>query len=485
MKDYEPSIFGLSVNGRTGMTLPQPDVPEVPAERLVPEGLLRESPPNLPEVAEVDVARHYTHLSQLNYGVDTGFYPLGSCTMKYNPKINEQLARLTGLAKAHPYQPEELCQGALALMYNLERFLAEISGMDRVTLQPAAGAHGELTGMMIVKAYHAGRGDTKRRKVIVPDSAHGTNPATAAECGFEVVQVKSDASGSVDLQALKGIVDAETAALMLTNPNTLGLFEERIEEIAAVVHQAGGLLYYDGANANAILGIARPGDMGFDLVHLNLHKTFAAPHGGGGPGSGPVGVKDFLAPYLPRPTVEINRDEKYFLDFNRPHSIGKVRAFYGNFSVLVKAYAYIRSIGVKGLRQVSEDAVLNANYLLAVLKDYYQPAYERRCMHEFVISGKGRKGHNVHMLDVAKRLIDYGYHPPTIYFPLIVEEAMMIEPTETEGKETLDKFAEALITIAGEARYNPQLLENAPYSTRISRPDETAAARKPKLRHRP
>ncbi len=481
MRHPEPTIFELSAPGRQGMTLPELDVPEVPVEKLLPAGLIREFAPELPEVAEVDVVRHYTRLSSLNHGVDTGFYPLGSCTMKYNPKINEDTARLTGFAAAHPYQPEELSQGALELMFNLENYLAEITGVDRITLQPAAGAHGEMTGILIIKAYHAHRGDHRRTKVIVPDSAHGTNPATAAVCGYQIVQVKSNEQGGVDLDALKAAVNEETAALMLTNPNTLGLFDENIEEIADIVHVAGGLLYYDGANANAIMGITRPGDMGFDVVHLNLHKTFSTPHGGGGPGSGPVGVKDFLSPFLPKPVVQ-RKDEGYFLDHDRPLSIGKVRSFYGNFAVAVKAYTYIRAIGGEGLKVVSENAVLNANYLMAILKEHYYLPYERFCKHEFIITPKNFKDQGVHTLDIAKRLLDFGYHPPTIYFPLIVEEAMMIEPTETESRETLDEFAQTLITIAGEIKENPQQVIDAPHNTVVSRLDEAAAARKPNVR---
>lgn len=482
MKQTEPTIFELSVVGRQGMSLPELDIPEVPVENLIPHGLLREKAPELPEVAEVDVVRHYTRLSNLNHGVDTGFYPLGSCTMKYNPKVNEDMARLPGFAAAHPYQPEELSQGALELMYRLQQYLADISGMDQVTLQPAAGAHGEMTGIMIIKAYHSSRGEQKRTKVIVPDSAHGTNPATVALCGYDIVQIKSNERGGVDVEALKKAVNEETAALMLTNPSTLGLFEENIQEIADIVHEAGGLLYYDGANANAIMGIARPGDMGFDVVHLNLHKTFATPHGGGGPGSGPVGVKEFLAPYLPRPTVEVKEDGSYYLEFARPQSIGKVRSFYGNFGVIVKAYTYICALGGEGLKEVSENAVLNANYLMAVLKEHYYLPFERFCKHEFIITPKNFKGQGVHTLDIAKRLLDFGYHPPTIYFPLIVEEAMMIEPTETESKETLDQFAKVLITIAGEIKENPQVVIDAPHSTVVSRLDEASAARKPNVR---
>ncbi|KKM08911.1 glycine dehydrogenase [Clostridiales bacterium PH28_bin88] len=479
----EPLIFELSRPGRQASEWPAPDVPAADLQELVPAEFLREKEPELPEVSEVDVARHFTHLSSMNYGVDTGFYPLGSCTMKYNPKVNEDAARLPGFARLHPYQPEELSQGALRLMYELEQALCEIAGMDRFSLQPAAGAHGELTGLMIIRAYHDHRNDTRRRKVIVPDSAHGTNPATASLVGMQVVQVKSDARGGVDLEALREAVDEETAALMLTNPNTLGLFDENIREIADMVHEAGGLVYYDGANMNAIMGITRPGDMGFDVVHLNLHKTFATPHGGGGPGSGPVGVKASLAAFLPKPTTEYDAAAgKYRLDYDRPLSIGRVKAFYGNFGVAVKAYTYIRALGGTGLRQASENAVLNANYLLAKLKEHYHLPYDRHCKHEFVVSPKGLKEYGVHTLDIAKRLLDYGYHPPTIYFPLIVEEALMIEPTETESRETLDRFAETMITIAREGKENPDVVKSAPHHTVVTRLDEVNAARKPVLR---
>ncbi|MDI6812726.1 MAG: aminomethyl-transferring glycine dehydrogenase subunit GcvPB [Desulfitobacteriaceae bacterium] len=484
MKGLEPLIFEYSAPGRSGVSLPPLDVPTSDSATLIPSGMLRTTEPELPEAAEVDVVRHFTRLSTFNHGLDTGFYPLGSCTMKYNPKVNEMLARLPGFANVHPYQPEELTQGTLQLMGELQADLGEITGMDAFTLQPAAGAHGEMTGILIIKAYHAFRKDAKRRKVIVPDSAHGTNPATAAMAGFEIVQVPSNARGGVDIEQLRKVATDEVAAFMLTNPNTLGLFDENIKEIADIIHGVGGLLYYDGANANAILGIARPGDMGFDVVHLNLHKTFSTPHGGGGPGSGPVGVKDFLAPFLPKPVVVRKPEGSYTLDHDRPLSIGKVRAFYTNFSVVVRAYAYIRSLGGEGLKQASENAVLNANYLMAVLKAHYHLPFDRVCMHEFVITPKNLKSYGVHTLDIAKRLLDYGYHPPTIYFPLIVEEAMMIEPTETESVETLDQFAETLIKIAEEVRTDAELVKSAPHTTLITRLDEVGAARKPDLRWR-
>ncbi|MCL5038601.1 MAG: aminomethyl-transferring glycine dehydrogenase subunit GcvPB, partial [Firmicutes bacterium] len=440
MKKVEPLIFEKSAPGRLGYSLPDLDVPSQDVASLLPGNLIRKEDAELPEVSEVEVVRHFTRLSQLNHGVDIGVYPLGSCTMKYNPKINEDVSRLPGFALTHPYQPEEISQGSLQLLYEMQRYLAEIAGMERVTLQPAAGAHGEFTGIMIIRAYHEQRG-ARKTKVIVPDSAHGTNPATASMCGYQVVQVKSDERGGVDLEELKKVLDDEVAALMLTNPNTLGLFDENIDVIARMVHQAGGLLYYDGANANATLGIARPGDMGFDVVHFNLHKTYGTPHGGGGPGSGPVGVKKDLAPFLPVPLVDFDGN-RYHLNYDLPLSIGKVRSFYGNFGVIVKAYAYIRAHGAEGLRKVSEDAVLNANYLMRRLEKYYELPYDRSCKHEFVITSRRQKAKSgVKTLDIAKRLLDYGFHPPTIYFPLIVEEVMMIEPTETESREALDHFA--------------------------------------------
>ena len=484
MKILEPLIFDLSAEGRTAVSLPACDVPEEAVETLVPPAYLRAQEPELPQVSEIDAVRHFTRLSTFNHGVDSGFYPLGSCTMKYNPKVNEALARLSGFATIHPYQPENLTQGALQLMAELQDDLAEIAGMDAFTLQPAAGAHGEMTGILIIRAYHEHRKDSKRTKVIVPDSAHGTNPATAAMAGFEIVQVPSNERGGVNLEELRKVANDEVAALMLTNPNTLGLFDENITEIAKIIHDVGGLVYYDGANLNAIMGIARPGDMGFDVVHFNLHKTFATPHGGGGPGSGPVGVKEFLAPFLPKPVVKKQADGTFTMDYERPLSIGRVRSFYANFGVLVKAYSYIRSLGGEGLREASENAVLNANFLMQVLKEHYYVPYDRVCMHEFIITPKNLKEYGVHTLDIAKRLLDYGYHPPTIYFPLIVEEAMMIEPTETESVETLTLFAEALIKIAEEARTDVELVKNAPHTTLITRLDETGAARHPNIRWR-
>ncbi|MCF6094196.1 aminomethyl-transferring glycine dehydrogenase subunit GcvPB [Microaerobacter geothermalis] len=474
-------IFERSKPGRVAYNLPACDVPEVSMTEIIPSAFIREIPADLPEVSELELMRHYTELSHRNHGVDSGFYPLGSCTMKYNPKINEDVARYPGFAHIHPYQSEETIQGALELLYHLQHDLAEITGMDAVTLQPAAGAHGEWTGLMLIRAYHESKGD-KRTKVIVPDSAHGTNPASATVAGFETVTVKSNENGLVDIEALKKAVGPDTAALMLTNPNTLGLFEEEIVEIAEIVHEAGGLLYYDGANANAILGIARPGDMGFDVVHLNLHKTFSTPHGGGGPGAGPVGVKKELIPFLPKP--QVTKDEKgYRFDYDIPQSIGKVKAYYGNFGILVRAYAYIRTMGPKGLRQVSENAVLNANYMMRKLAPYYDLPHDKHCKHEFVLSGKRQKKLGVRTLDIAKRLLDFGYHPPTIYFPLIVEECLMIEPTETESKETLDQFINVMIQIAKEAEETPEIVQEAPHNTVVSRLDEVTAARKPVLRY--
>ncbi|TBL80576.1 aminomethyl-transferring glycine dehydrogenase subunit GcvPB [Paenibacillus thalictri] len=480
VKHDKALIFEMSREGRKAYSLPPCDVAAVPAESLIPEKLLRKKPAELPQVYEVDVIRHYTALSRRNFGIDNGFYPLGSCTMKYNPKINEDVARFPGFAKIHPYQPESTIQGALELLYTLQNDLAAITGMDQVTLQPAAGAHGEWTGLMMIRAYHESRGE-RRTKVIVPDSSHGTNPASATVAGFETVTIPSGPDGLVDLDALRAAAGQDTAALMLTNPNTLGLFEEQIVDIAAIVHEAGGLLYYDGANSNAIMGIARPGDMGFDVVHLNLHKTMSTPHGGGGPGAGPVGVKAFLAPFLPKPLVIRAADGTYSFDYDKPQSIGRVKAYYGNFGILVRAYTYIRSYGPEGLRTVSENAVLNANYMLRRLAPYFDVPYDRVCKHEFVLSGKNLKKLGVRTLDVAKRLLDFGYHPPTIYFPLNVEECIMIEPTETESKETLDGFIDTMIRIVKEAQENPELVTNAPYTTAVRRLDETQAARKPVL----
>jgi len=481
-KEDQALIFELSTSGRVGYSLPEMDIPEVNIEELIPSDYIREDEPNLPEVSELDIMRHYTALSRRNHGVDSGFYPLGSCTMKYNPKINENVARFAGFAHLHPLQDESSVQGALELMYDLQEHLIEITGMDEVTLQPAAGAHGEWTGLMLIRAFHEANGDAKRTKVIVPDSAHGTNPASATVAGFETITVKSDENGLVDLADLRSVVGEDTAALMLTNPNTLGLFEENILEMAAIVHGAGGKLYYDGANLNAVLSKARPGDMGFDVVHLNLHKTFTGPHGGGGPGSGPVGVKKDLIPFLPKPVVT-KKDGQFVLDYDRPQSIGRVKPYYGNFGINVRAYTYIRTMGPDGLKAVTEYAVLNANYMMRRLEPYFDLPFDRHCKHEFVLSGKRQKKLGVRTLDIAKRLLDFGYHPPTIYFPLNVEECIMIEPTETESKETLDAFIEAMIQIAKEAEENPEIVQEAPHTTVIGRLDETTAARKPILRY--
>ncbi|WP_368503839.1 aminomethyl-transferring glycine dehydrogenase subunit GcvPB [Alkalihalophilus sp. As8PL] len=478
----QPLIFELSKEGRIGHSLPDLDIPVEPLEDLLPDEYIRKEEAELPEVSELQIMRHYTALSKRNHGVDSGFYPLGSCTMKYNPKINENVARYEGLAYVHPYQPEEQVQGSLELLYDLQTSLAAITGMDEVTLQPAAGAHGEWTGLMMIRAFHEANGGTQRTKVIVPDSAHGTNPASATVAGFDSITVRTNEEGLVDLDHLREVVGPDTAALMLTNPNTLGLFESYIEEMASIIHEAGGKLYYDGANSNAILGIARPGDMGFDVVHLNLHKTFTGPHGGGGPGSGPVGVKKDLIPFLPKPVL-IKADEGFRFDYERPHSIGRVKPYYGNYGINVRAYTYIRTMGPLGLRQVSEYAVLNANYMMRRLEPHFDLPYPQHCKHEFVISGRRQKKLGVRTLDMAKRLLDFGYHPPTIYFPLNVEECMMIEPTETESKETLDEFIDAMIQIAKEAEETPEVVQEAPHHTVISRLDETTAARKPILRY--
>ena len=475
-------VFERSRPGRRSVTLPQGDTPSCE----LPEGLRRQAPLPLPELAEVDLVRHYTGLSRRAFGVDNGFYPLGSCTMKYNPRINEEIASLPGFTEIHPLQPEQTAQGCLEAMALLEGYLAEITGMDAVTLQPAAGAHGEWTGLMLIRAYHLARGDSGRTKVLVPDSAHGTNPASAVMAGFTVVNVPSDSRGNVDVAALRELAGPDTAALMLTNPNTLGLFEENILELTQIVHDAGGLVYYDGANLNAIMGVARPGDMGFDVVHLNLHKTFSTPHGGGGPGSGPVGCKSALIPYLPGPRV-IRDGEGYRFERELPESIGQVKSFYGNFGVELKALSYILSLGREGIGESAKAAVLNANYLMERLKGAYDIPYgDRPCMHEFVMSlERQQKELGVTAMDVAKSLLDEGIHPPTMYFPLIVHEALMVEPTETESRETLDHAVEVLLEIAQRAKTDPESLHQAPRSTVIGRPDEVQAARKPRLRWQP
>jgi glycine dehydrogenase subunit 2 len=473
----EPLLCDLSVMNRRGVRFPAPDVPL--AE--LPQDLLRQDLP-MPELSEVDVVRHFTRLSKLNYAIDLGMYPLGSCTMKYNPKVNEETARLGGFAASHPLQPIETVQGNLLMMYELQEWLKEIGGFAGVTLQPAAGAQGELTGVLIILAYHASRGDTKRTKILIPDSAHGTNPATSAMSGLQVVQMPSDERGNVNLELLKAQCDDTLAGLMLTNPNTLGLFDEHVEEVVRMVHEAGGLIYGDGANMNALLGIVRPGDLGIDVMHYNLHKTFSTPHGGGGPGSGPVGVAAHLVDFLPAPIVDVvdegDDDTPPLYGFvNPPKTIGRVKSFHGQFGMMVRAYTYMRMHGPDGLRAISEYAVLNANYLMKLLKDAYHLPYERVCMHEFVLEGMWADAPEIHALDVAKRMMDYGLHPPTNYFPLIVHEALMIEPTETESKQTLDDFVAVLLKIAEEAHTQPELLKTAPHVTPVGRLDEVKAAK--------
>jgi glycine dehydrogenase subunit 2 len=470
----EPLLWEKGKRGRVGMSLPRRDVPSAPLDAS-----LAGAAPDFPGLSEVDVVRHYTRLSQWNFGVDTGMYPLGSCTMKYNPKINEKVAALVGFAAAHPLLPAALSQGALRLMFELERLLAEITGMYAVSLQPAAGAQGELTGMLIIHAYHRSRG-SQRSKIIVPDTAHGTNPASAALCGYRPVPVQSNEQGILSAEAVAEIMDDDTAGIMVTNPNTLGLFEENIREIAGIVHDKGGLVYGDGANMNAIMGIVDMSATGVDVLHLNLHKTFSTPHGGGGPGAGPVCVAEHLAPFLPVPRV-VERDGALALSEEFPDSIGKVHAFYGNFGVMLRAYAYVLSMGSEDLEKASRLAVLNANYLRERLKGIFHLAYDRPCMHECVFSDKLQKEHRVTTLDIVKRLIDYGFHPPTVYFPLVVDGALMIEPTETESKEDLDLFVEALQAIVNEAAQNPTQLHEAPHRCKVRRMDETNAARHPCL----
>ncbi|TLU88094.1 MAG: glycine dehydrogenase subunit 2 [Chlorobium sp.] len=476
----EKLIFDLSRSGRKGYCLSGNDIPDIPLDTILPSNCLRSEPASLPEISESEVVRHFVRLSNMNFHVDKGMYPLGSCTMKYNPKINDYTCSLPGFSTLHPLQPSETTQGALQLMYELTEMLKEIAGMAAVTLQPAAGAHGELTGILLIKKYHESMG-SKRRKLLVVDSAHGTNPASAALAGYEIISVSSNADGRTDLDDLARKLDGDVAALMLTNPNTIGVFEKDIVRIARMVHDNGSLLYMDGANMNALLGISRPGDMGFDVVHYNLHKTFSTPHGGGGPGSGPVGVCEKLVPFLPVPVVEKKESEKgavYSLSCNCPESIGRMMNFYGNFGVLVRAYTYIRMLGADGLRMVSENAVINANYLLSLLGEKFDLPYPKPVMHEFCLSGdRQKKAHGVRTLDMAKRLLDYGFHAPTIYFPLIVSEALMIEPTETESKETLDTFAEVLNRIADEAASDPALVLSAPLTTPVKRLDEAQASR--------
>jgi glycine dehydrogenase subunit 2 len=474
-------IYEKSQSGRRASALPHYDLPRPPE---LPEELRRREPPRLPEVPEFELIRHFTELSTRNFGVDTGFYPLGSCTMKYNPRINERLAALPGFARLHPLQEEEGAQGALELMWRLQEILAEVTGLDAVSLQPAAGSQGELTGLLLVRAYFAARGEAEqRRKVVIPDTAHGTNPASVTMAGYELTPVRTDARGNIDVDDLRGKVDEHTAALMLTNPSTLGLFDENIEEIERIFHGVGALMYYDGANLNAVCGVSRPGDMGFDIVHINLHKTFSQPHGGGGPGGGPVAVRGLLEPFLPVPAVVRREDGRFGLDFDRPQTIGKVRGFTGPFGVFVRSYAYLRMWGPR-LREMSEAAVLNANYILARLRGAYDLPFDRLCMHEFVVSARTlKREHGCTALDVAKRLMDYGFHPPTIYFPLIVPEALMVEPTETEAKETLDAFCDAMLAIAREAAAEPELLKEAPHGRPVKRLDEVRAAKHPVVKH--
>jgi glycine dehydrogenase subunit 2 len=475
-------LFEMSRPGRRSHYLPACDVPVAPVPDLLPRQCLAAAPPPLPEVAEIDLVRHYVNLSTRNMSIDTNFYPLGSCTMKYNPKRHERLAALPGLANVHPLQTAESCQGMLQILWELQNFLAEIAGLDGVTLQPAAGAQGELTALLVAAAYFRDRGESQRKRVLIPDSAHGTNPASAALAGFDTVSIKSNAKGQVDIADLKAKLDDRTAVFMITNPNTLGLFDEQIVAIREMLHAQGALVYLDGANMNAILGITRPGDFGVDMMHYNVHKTFTGPHGAGGPGAGPIAVRKHLVPFLPVPRVARNGDE-FYLDYDQPKSIGRVRSFFGNVGILLRGYFYIRTLGPKGLRQVSEMAVLNANYLLSKVRGVYEVPHGRTCMHEFVASARQlRKQRRISAMDIAKRLLDYGYHAPTVYFPLVVPEALMIEPTETESKETLDAFAETLLKIHGE---DPDMLHEAPHNLAISRPDEVRAAKEPILRWKP
>ncbi len=493
MNDHQRTATHFSLNerllfeegsaGRRGFDLPALDVPSKDISEVIDSSLLRNGIPGMPELSEVDVIRHFTRLSTWNYHIDLGLYPLGSCTMKYNPKINERMARLDGFMLAHPLLPAELIQGALEVQKTLEQCLAEISGMDAVSLQPAAGAHGEMTGILLIRAWHESRGNP-RKKILIPDSAHGTNPASATISGYVVENVPSNKRGTVDLDHLRKMVSEDVAAIMITNPNTLGVFETEIAEITELMHSRGALVYMDGANLNALMGITRPGDFGVDVLHINLHKTFTTPHGGGGPGSGPVAVKRILEPFLPYPVVG-RKSEGYFFDYDRPQSIGKIKAYNGQFGMHVRALCYILANGPEGLKQVSEVAVLNANYIRAKLKEAYALAYESPSLHEVVFSDRIQARKDIHVWDIGKRLMDYGFHPPTVHFPLIVPGAIMIEPTETESKQELDAFINAMLAIAKEAEENPELVKSAPHTTRIGRIDEAAAARKPVLRWKP
>src|SRR5215471_2238356 len=480
----ERIVFEEGAPGRRAFDLPKLDVPARDPKELIEPELLRDGIPDMPELSEVDAVRHFTRLSTWNYHIDLGLYPLGSCTMKYNPKINERMARLEGFTQAHPYMPAARIQGALDIQKTLESCLAEISGMDAVTLQPAAGAHGELTGILMIRAYHESRGNP-RKKILIPDSAHGTNPASAAISGYIVETVPSNKRGTVDLDRLAELVNKDVAAIMITNPNTLGVFESDIAKVAELLHSQGALVYMDGANLNAMMGITRPGDFGVDVLHINLHKTFTTPHGGGGPGSGPVAVKEILEPYLPYPVIGQNSQGHYFFDNDRPQSIGKIKAYNGHFGMHVRALCYILANGAEGLKEVSGIAVLNANYIREKLKNAYSLAYESPTLHEVVFSDRFQARKDVHVWDIGKRLIDYGFHPPTVSFPLIVPGAIMIEPTETESKQELDSFIDAMLTIAKEAEENPEIVKTAPHTTRIGRIDEAAAARRPVLRWRP
>ncbi len=475
-------LFELGSEGRMGVNLPELDVPHVEIDELLPKRFQRQNPARLPEISEPEVIRHFVNLSTLNHHVDKSFYPLGSCTMKYNPKINEETQALPGFRSLHPHQPDSSVQGALELLREIGEYLCEIGGLQGVTLQPAAGAHGELTGLLLIRAYHDANG--KRRKyILVPDSAHGTNPASISISGYQPLQIKSNDHGLVDLKQLSTYLNEDVAALMLTNPNTLGIFENQISEIARLVHEAGALMYMDGANMNALLGIVRPGDLGFDVLHFNLHKTFSTPHGGGGPGAGPVAVSEKMVDFLPKPCIKRN-DNGFSFNYDRPDSIGKMSTFYGNFAIIVRAFTYIRMLSAKGLREVSENAIINANYLLSLIKEYYDLPYKLTPMHEFVLSGERQLKHGIKTLDIAKRLLDFGFHAPTVYFPLIVHEAMMIEPTETESKASIEHFANAMIRIAKEAEENPELLHEAPTTTPVSRLDEARAARELDIRYR-